>query len=1678
MFAVYKNLGLMKNYSILTLLAVLFCLDSHAQMLFNGKYQYGNEWIRYDQSYYKFYITEDGFYRLGYQDLIKAGIPIQSIELKFLKIYRNGEEIALRCSSNGIMTEQDFVEFYGTYNRAELDAALFKSGTTIFNKEFSMFTDKAAYYLTWDTKAVGLRMAEKPNDNSNPLAKEISYVKKEILYYNEIHTKRSHGPGESLKLPDFDEGEGYGTVYTKERIFNLKFKNYNSSGNDAKITITLSGKGAGDQSTHVNSFFIDGELVDILNFAGFKVRKQEINLSSDLINDNLELKVTAKAIPADDKFSISTIETKYDAFYTFDNAPYAKLIILPSLTRKTIEIQNFDGGSELLLYDVTNHFYIKSTKNANNVYPIDLPPSDFEREIVILNTNQYKKITSLSEVKMVQYDKADYDYLIVTSKRLSNGPNDELTDYANYRTSLAGGKYKVKTVFVEDIEEQFAFGIKGHNIALRNFFQYTKTIWPSMKYVLIVGKGLEYDIYRKSSVNLDQYNFVHSYAAPASDYMLVCDTLRVPFYTLGRIPAVSSSDIRSYLNKVKEHESYIQSTEHNIKNREWLKKIVHLSGGDPNLYAILRSQLAGMENEIESNNYGAHVETFYKESTSSIEIITSEKLQELINNGVSIISFLGHSISFKLDFSLESIYDYQNKGKYHLFIALGCYAGQMFHANTSISETQNLTPDRGSIIYLANTSAGLPGILYVFGDDFYSQIGGPHYNRSVGDAVRTVFNNLIASNDQNQLYQALSTSFNGDPVIKLNNNPDIDITLDGETAKHSDKFIFADQKEFKFSVDMLNLGYGSQDSVKVLIENVFPNGNKSIVFNGKVIIPMNRRNVEFLIPIDEDKSIGYNKLFITIDPDNQIAEGPKPQAENNNTLITGMNQTGFEYVVIGNNAKILYPSEFAIINQEKPRLVAYNGFLFGKSKYFMELDTTENFNSSLKKSNSLEQLGGIISWQLQESLLPNTVYYWRVRPDSAGTSVLAWKNSSFIYIPGPEIGWNQSHYFQHAKNDLNQMEIFEDNRKFEYKNAIREFRVLNGYIETPNATRPKIIVGPDVAADYDYYNDKRKDLSGILVAYLNPSTAILSKNISGSDFNSSGGAELAGNPYFLFATSTKEERLNLLNFLKNNIPNNAVVIVQTLIQLQHSLNINDWESDGPENLISYFKSKGALNIDELVKLGNYPYNLIYGQNRANYETRDKIGNLTTELNLGHSMTFKLSKGNVKSKIIGPASSYNKFLWNYNLFDESSDTLSVEIFGIDPSGNETKLFGPLDAGEVDLKSVDAKAYPYLRLNWNSKDPKNKTSANLDYWRIFFAGGPDIAFNPALSYKKNFDTLNQGRIFKVDLTAQNVSTYDMDSLLIKFTLIDQNNMPIITDKRYVPVKAFEDLKFSYQVKTTRQFGAYRLIVELNPQQDQPELITFNNTAVIDYFVRKDKRKPFIRVSFDGIVINNGDIVSPESQIAVLLHDEDNSIPMDQPDHFRIKLEYPDNKIIGIDPNIQQNVRFIPTNVNSSVNEASMYIDGGLNQEGLYKLYVRAKDGNGNYTSETEEIIEFKVINESSISNVFNYPNPFSSRTRFVYTLTGSSSPEFYKIQIMTLSGKIVRELTESDMGQLRIGTHMTEFEYDGTDEFGDKLANGVYLYKAIFKDAEGKEIKKYETATDAFFKNNLGKMVILR
>src|SRR5204862_593417 len=117
---------------------------------------------------------------------------------------------------------------------------------------------------------------------------------------------------------------------------------------------------------------------------------------------------------------------------------------------------------------------------------------------------------------------------------------------------------------------------------------------------------------------------------------------------------------------------------------------------------------------ISDTLFGANLNTFTKTSADVVQQIKSEQLKELFHEGLSVILYFGHSSATSLDFNLDDPSAYNNSGKYPIFIALGCNAGNLYNfnqarllTNETISERYVLAPDRGSICFLATTSLGI-----------------------------------------------------------------------------------------------------------------------------------------------------------------------------------------------------------------------------------------------------------------------------------------------------------------------------------------------------------------------------------------------------------------------------------------------------------------------------------------------------------------------------------------------------------------------------------------------------------------------------------------------------------------------------------------------------------------------------------------------------------------------------------------------------------------------------------------------------------------------------------------------------------------------------------------------------------------------------------------------------------
>jgi hypothetical protein len=131
------------------------------------------------------------------------------------------------------------------------------------------------------------------------------------------------------------------------------------------------------------------------------------------------------------------------------------------------------------------------------------------------------------------------------------------------------------------------------------------------------------------------------------------------------------------------------------------------------------------------------------------------------------------------------------------------------------------------------------------------------------------------------------------------------------------------------------------------------------------------------------------------------------------------------------------------------------------------------------------------------------------------------------------------------------------------------------------------------------------------------------------------------------------------------------------------------------------------------------------------------------------------------------------------------------------------------------------------------------------------------------------------------------------------------------------------------------------------------------------------------------------------------------------------------------------------------------------GTYELTVRAWDV---FNNPGERTVTFDVVEQQNLSvrNVFNYPNPTSGYTRFIFEHNQSGSSLDVLIRVFTLSGKPVAQLRERNLTPIG---GLASIEWDGNDADGNRLASGTYLYHV-----------RVSTETDT--RETVEKLVIIR
>ena len=113
----------------------------------------------------------------------------------------------------------------------------------------------------------------------------------------------------------------------------------------------------------------------------------------------------------------------------------------------------------------------------------------------------------------------------------------------------------------------------------------------------------------------------------------------------------------------------------------------------------------------------------------------------------------------------------------------------------------------------------------------------------------------------------------------------------------------------------------------------------------------------------------------------------------------------------------------------------------------------------------------------------------------------------------------------------------------------------------------------------------------------------------------------------------------------------------------------------------------------------------------------------------------------------------------------------------------------------------------------------------------------------------------------------------------------------------------------------------------------------------------------------------------------------------------------------------------------------------EEGRHQIKVKAWDiANNSAEGYTEFVVA--TSEEVALKHVLNYPNPFTTNTNFQFEHNMPNQLLNIQIRIFTVSGKLVKTIEQQVLSD---GYRITDLAWNGTDDYEDQLARGVYLYK---------------------------------
>lgn len=663
------------------------------------------------QPAYRVAVDEEGLYRLTRADLVAAGLPIDRIDPSALRLFNNGQEVAIRVvdgdnreDSDGSFDSGDQLLFYG-------------QGVD------ERYTGTNIYWLTYGA-SIGLRMVQKVGNGGG------SSAEASAIYTAVVHSEENSSYVSSLpKEPGYDHW--YGRRVTAAGAGNpgrqdLSLDVSNLPATDpatGALTATLGVALAGNvRGVHHLRLYVNDQPVYDGRWTGRTYREALAEFpQSTLVEGKNSISVELVNDTEDQPFDMAYIDW-IDLHYQRNLVARSDQLLFespsPGAWRYTV------GGfshTDLELYDVTDPARVSriDASVADKTLVFEDNQSNSHRYLAL---SQAQRRSPLS-VHAVSADDLlssanGADYLIIAPSDFV----DAVQPLARYR---AGQGYRVRVVDVQTIYDQFNYGRVSAQ-AIQDFLAYTYDHWtgPAPAYVLLVGDGT-YD--PRHYLETSAATWIPPYLAMADPelgetaadnrYVAVAGDDWLPDMHLGRLPAQSVADVEAMVEKTLTYEQ-VAATD------GWNRNVLFVADntlGGGGVFRNFSDSVADGSIETDAGSvpllpavYAKTKVYLGKNCSEEQPEACRQQIIDRVNQGALLVSYVGHGTkSYWAEeqlLNLAALDRLSNGDRLSIFLPMTCLEGYYQEAEAgqeSFGESAVRRPAGGAVASWSPTGLGL-----------------------------------------------------------------------------------------------------------------------------------------------------------------------------------------------------------------------------------------------------------------------------------------------------------------------------------------------------------------------------------------------------------------------------------------------------------------------------------------------------------------------------------------------------------------------------------------------------------------------------------------------------------------------------------------------------------------------------------------------------------------------------------------------------------------------------------------------------------------------------------------------------------------------------------------------------------------------------------------------------------